>query len=236
MRTLAFTRLCARCITPRGACATMRMCSLCLLMALVLAGCSSGQSATKTAPTSTVAPTATTVPTATIAAPLHTPVAGLLGLVPARCPSAPQLQTRTFTHFGGFSSSVTLRGGGPVWIAGFYFPTILHLNAQGYTAWPSTKIIWEIGQNTNQRVTITARNLETGALGYWFFNVREPQAASQMTLDPTAPEMTVADYHGAPEPGWQEWGSGLLLYSAGCYELVATWSGGSWRTIFAAGR
>lgn len=236
MRAHAFSRLCACDITLRGARASRWMCSLCLLMALALAGCSSGQSTTKLAPTSTVAPTATTAATATIATPLHTPIAGLLGPAPARCPSAPPLQTRTFAHFGGFSDSVTLRGGGPVWIAGFYFPTILHLNSQGYTAWPSTKIIWEIGPNSTQRVTITARNLETGALGYWFFNVGEPQAAPQMTLDPAAPVATVAAYHGAPEPGWQEWGSGLLLYSAGCYELVATWSGGSWRTIFAAGR
>ncbi|HEX8998098.1 MAG TPA: hypothetical protein VF812_18885 [Ktedonobacterales bacterium] len=215
----------------------LRLCLLGALVALALAGCAISQAPSPppvAVPTVTAAPTVTA--TATAQRPLLTPVAGLLQPAPMQCPLAPALQSQQFSHFGGFSGSITLLGGGPAWIAGPYFPTHLHLDSQGYTPWPSTKIIWEIGPNAHEPVTITVRNLQTGAPGYWFFNVREPQAAPTLVLDPDAPASNVVDYHGVPEPGWQEWGSGLLLFSAGCYEMDVTSAAGSWRTIFAAGR
>jgi hypothetical protein len=217
--------------------------SLTALTALLLAGCSVGfvgQAAPHTTPTTTRVATATATSTATIGPqPHHTPVAGLLDPAPTNCPSAPPLQTREFAHFGGFSGAVTLHGGGRAWIAGPYYDQLvptLHLNGQGYTPWPSTKLIWEAGPNVSQPVHVTATELRTGALGYWYFKVREEQAAPELVLDPEAPTATAADYHGSPETGWQEWGAGLLLLSAGCYEVVATWPGGSWRTVVAAGR
>ena len=52
------------------------------------------------------------------------------------------------------------------------------------------------------------------------------------TLDPGAPNRSSAN----PSSGlWNIWGIGLLVLSAGCYELDATWSGGGWRTVYAAG-
>jgi len=212
--------------------------SLTALTALLLAGCSVGfvgQATPHTTPTATPATPAATASQQ----PHHTPVAGLFDPAPTNCPSAPPLQTREFAHFGGFSGPVTLHGGGRAWIAGPYYDQLvptLHLNGQGYTPWPSTKLIWEVGPNVSQPVHVTATELRTGVLGYWFFKVREEQAAPELALDPEAPTATAADYHGSPETGWQEWGAGLLLLSSGCYEVVATWPSGSWRTVVAAGR
>src|SRR5678810_928677 len=50
-------------------------------------------------------------------------------------------------------------------------------------------------------------------------------------IDPGAPN------RGSTEPRsghWNIWGIGVLVLSAGCYELDVTWSGGGWRTIYAA--
>jgi hypothetical protein len=214
--------------------------ALVALLLLLLAGCTLGPSRAAETPTATPATTQTPASAATAAHERHTPVPGLLDPAPADCPASVPPQTQEFTQFGGFSGLVTLHGGGPAWIAGFYYDLLLqqapHLDARGYTPWPSVKLIWEVGPDVSQPVRVTATDLRTGASGYWFFKVPEEQAAAELTLDPASPVATVADYHGPPEPGWQEWGAGLLFFSAGCYQLVASWPGGSWQIIVPVGR
>jgi hypothetical protein len=219
---------------PRPGCgARSRALSLGALITLLLAGCALGPF--RVGEKSTAPPT----PTATAAQGRHTPVPGLLDPAPSDCPASAPLQTQEFPHFGGFSGPVTMHGGGPVWLAGFSYDQLrptLHLDSRGYTPWPAVKLIWEVGPNVTQPVFVTATDLRTGASGYWFFQVIEEQAASELALDPQSPFATVADYHGPPETGWQEWGAGLLLFAAGCYALVARWPGGSWQTVVSAGR
>jgi hypothetical protein len=198
--------------------------ALLLLAALViLASCGPARTSATPTATPTVAPTATP-------APGPTPVTTLLDPPPTNCPSAPPLQILTFTHFGGFSGSVTLHGDPPVWIAGFNYQTVVHADPQGYTPWPETKIIWEVGPNYSQPVSIQAINLQTGELSWWNVDTNAPPTRT-LVLDQSNPF-----YHGTPEPGWNEWGSGLYIPVAGCYALQVTWPGGHWRTIFAAGR
>jgi hypothetical protein len=118
-------------------------------------------------PSPTLAPAVSPAPTRK--AP-PTPVATLLAPAPTTCPAAPPLQRQTFAHVAGFSGPITLVGMGSVWVPAPYFLTTpLHLELQGYTPWPSTKIVWEVGPNHPfaQPVEETATNLATGQLAWW---------------------------------------------------------------------
>lgn len=170
------------------------------------------------------------------------PVPTLLDPPPTDCPASPAPpQTLTITDAFGFSGTGQLVGSPPVWIIGIYFPTSpLHLEADGYTASPGQKIVWEVGPDYPHAVQVQVRNLQTGALAWW--NYITPQWYTQtLLLDPSQPEASLgpASYHGTrPYQGktWNEWGSNLIFTQAGCYALDATWAGGHWRVIFAAGR
>jgi hypothetical protein len=72
-------------------------------------------------------------------------------------------------------------------------------------------------------------NLGTGALGWW---------GNSNKLPPTKVVFDIEGGidHGEVDTGWHEWGSLLSIPVAGCYALDVHWGGGSWRTIFAAGR
>jgi hypothetical protein len=214
-------------------------CALLWSALLLLSSCVPGQATTLATPTATatLTPTPAPFPTPTPEA-LPTPVATLLASAPTNCPSAPPLQTMTFAQFGGFRGSVTFHGDPPVWIPDGYFPTVLHLNSLGYDPWPGTKIVWEVGPNYPGAAIVEVTNLTTGHLAWWGQGGPIAQslygAAQALLLDPhtTGP----AAYHGPPEAGWNEYGSFVYLLQAGCYALDATWPGGHWRAIFAAGR
>jgi hypothetical protein len=82
-------------------------------------------------------------------------------------------------------------------------------------------------------VSVQMIDLRTGAPAWWALNDAAVTYAQTFVLDLTAsPTLS----HGSPEPGWQEWGSHVFIGEAGCYTLAATWPGGSWRVIVAAGR
>ena len=194
-----------------------------LAILVILASCAPARTSATPTAMPTMAPTATP-------APGPTPVATLLDPAPTTCPSAPPLQTLSFAHFGGFVGPVTLFGGGPVWTADFNPQDVLHANQNGYTPWPVMKIIWEVGPNYTQPVTVQAINLQTGELSWWNVNVNAPPTRT-LVLDQSNPFQ-----HVPPELGWNEWGSGLYISVAGCYALQVTWPTGQWRAIFAAGR
>lgn len=213
---------------------SVRLVLLCSAL-LLLMGCVPGRASS----TATVAPTATLTPTPALEA-LPTPVTTLLDPPPTNCPASPPPHTLTFPQgFGGFSGSVTFYGSSPVWIADSISWGVLHLNALGYTPWPGIKLIWEVGPNYTKPASIEVTNLGTGQLAWWGQGGPISQsnygAATELELDPTT-TAPAAIYHGPSEQGWNEWGSFAYLLQAGCYALDATWPGGHWRAIFAAGR
>ena len=133
-----------------------------------------------------------------------------------------------------------MQGGPVIWIAGRYFPGTWHLDQNGATAYPSTKIIWEVGPNDAQAATVQLTNLHTGQHAWW--GLGDPTAADAV-FSPTlwlgsgTPEAVVdAHAHPSPEPGWREFGSMVYLSQAVCYAMEVTWPGGHWRGILAAGR
>ncbi|HEY7124102.1 MAG TPA: hypothetical protein VH540_09150 [Ktedonobacterales bacterium] len=195
------------------------------------------------APSPTVAPVGS--PTATPDKRLRPPaVNGPLGPAPTNCPTSSTLQTYSPNNFGGgFSSPISFLGASPVWQLGLgdaSSPIALYWDSS--QPWPSTKVMWVVGPNYNQPVTLTGQDVRSGT-PLWFqvypsnaIPTSDPNADSSYTthavLDPTAPN------RGATENStghWGIWGIGLIALAAGCYELDATWAEGSWSAIYAFG-
>jgi len=147
---------------------------------------------------------------------------------------SPPLQTLS-------GSGGSLAGKSPVFTNAVLAAPVWHVE-QGQTtplAYPGTKFLWEVGPNFTQPVRLEVTNLGTGEGGWWG-EYGTPQT-TYLVLDPSATGPTYAAYHispgpGYPVPGWREYGSYLIILQAGCYALQVTWSGGSWRMVFAAGR
>lgn len=203
-----------------------------LVGVFLLTGCSIGGATTRRTPVQTV----TAVPTCTPQLG-PCPVSGLLDPPPQRCPASPSLDSLNFSHFGGFVGGVQFVGHAPVWIprpylGGSTVPITIHAEQNGYTPFPGTKIVWEVGPNYTQPVSVQMIDLRTGALAWWSLDATH--SARTFVLDPAMPQGDT--YHRSPEPGWHEWGSGVTIAEAGCYSLQVTWPGGNWRVIVAAGR
>lgn len=143
----------------------------------------------------------------------------------------------------GMNSDVQLVGGGPFWIYGSNYQSVLHLAQNGYQQWPITKIVVEVGPNYNQPVTLRLQNMETKDLVWWTDGQTPPGAATQTLV--LNPQMNTGDVgtvpglpyipHGSPKPGWEEWGLFPLFSAAGCYTLEVSWSSGSWQSSYAVG-
>ena len=195
-----------------------------LLGLLVVSGCA----------TTLVRPLPTPSPTLTPSPPNPFPLTTPLASPPTDCPATPPLQHIDFAQFGSFSGPVRFFGGAPVWIPDEYFPhPIMHVEPPsaglGPDPYPGFKILWEIGPNTLPPTTARVTNLRTGARGWW---------GNSNKLPPTKVVFDIEGGidHGEVDTGWHEWGSLLFVPAAGCYALDVRWAGGSWRTIFAAGR
>ncbi len=100
--------------------------------------------------------------------------------------------------------------------------------------------MWVVGPNYNEPVTLSGRDLRSGA-PLWFdiypSNDYHGYAANvgyhtHAVLDPSGPNRGYETYDN---DNWNIWGIGIIVSAASCYELDVTWAGGSWRTIFAAG-
>jgi hypothetical protein len=209
-------------------------CCVCLLLGLFLTSCSSASTVI-----SRTTPTATAVTTDPV--PVTTPLA----LPPEQCALRPPPQVQHLAHLGD-NTDVRLIGGGPFWIYGTYYPSVLHVaQLSGPQEWPLTKMVVEVGPNYGQPVTLRLREMQTGTLAWWTDGQTPPAAATHtLVLNPqtntgdagVVPGLPVPDIpHGSPAPGWQEWGIFPLFSIAGCYALEVSWSGGSWQSSFAVG-
>lgn len=216
-----------------------------ILAVLILTSCSSASTPTARA-TSTLQATSTTAgavtPRATATGTAGpAPVTGPLAPPPQNCALTPPPQTQHLDRLGD-NTNVQLEGGGPFWVYGFYYQSVLHLGSEN-TAWPGTKMVVEVGPNYDQPVTLQLWNQETGALAWWTDGQTPPGAATQtLVLDPQTDLNDVGTVpgvpdipHGPPDAGWKEWGLFPLFEAAGCYALEVSWAGGSWQSIIAVG-
>jgi hypothetical protein len=194
-----------------------------LLALLFVSGC---------ATTTLVRPQPTRLPTATAQPPNPFPLTAPLDPPPTTCPTAPPLQTHDFRQRGNFSGPVRFFGAAPIWIPDEYFPHgTIHLESRSEAIdYPGLKILWEmaVGPTGVTSATVRATNISSGAFGWWGNGNTNPYTVMfhiQGGID-----------HGEVDTGWHKWGSLLFIPAAGCYALDVSWAGGSWRTIFAAGR
>jgi hypothetical protein len=91
------------------------------------------------------------------------------------------------------------------------------------------KFLWVIDPGQEAPVTIRGGDL-SGDRGLSL----EPEGtkvSASATLDPGRPGVPPD-----PSSGFKEFPSYVYFPAAGCYFLEATWPGGSWRIVFAAGR
>lgn len=214
-----------------------------LLVAAPLASC---------APAGTTTPRATTTPARVVITPTSTgptsvlgtpsPAAAALAAPPTNCAFVDPPQTVTVAQLGP-NANAHLVGGGYFWIFGVYYQREIHLGQAGSPPWPIDKMVVEVGPSYTQPVTLKLRNLATGALAWWTDGSGPPGAATQtLILDPQTDTESVGQLPGVPDvphgqvsSDWHEWGIFPLFTVAGCYSLKASWSGGSWRSVFAVG-
>jgi hypothetical protein len=205
-----------------------------LVSLLTLVACTPEPTARQPTPTPFTRPT-----------PLPTPTPGLLPpsvrvpLAPAPTDCATVAPPQTFTlppdFGGGFHGDFDFSGSTPAWEFGL--PSTLQVpQPSADQPYPGAKVMWIVGPNYFQPVTLSGREVRSNA-PLWFEMYAGGVLATSVfttsaTLDPGAPNRDTAE----PRSGhWGVWGIGLLVLSAGCYELDVTWSGGSWRTVYAAG-
>ena len=223
----------------------------CLLIALLLIGCSSPStgisSATATgnaeSPLSTPA-TFTPISQATSTVVTHlAPVKTPLAPPPQDCPIKPPPQQKRLGGLG-LNTNVQLVGGGAFWFYGMFYTSMLHLGQPGADQrWPMTKWVVEVGPNYRLPVTLRLREMHTHALAWWTDGQTPPGAATQtLILNPLTDTEDVGSVPGVPDvphgpsaPGWSEWGLFPVFPAAGCYSLQVSWSGGSWQSILAVG-
>lgn len=215
----------------------MRLVALGLaLLMLVVAACTS-TTKVPPRPTATATPSPSPSPSPTVAAtivPGPQPAAQPLGPPPSSCPASPQPQTMSFPNgFGSYDNGVRFFGKDIVWIPEPSFPTVAHLEPHGYTQWPALAVVWELGPDATDAVSVRVTNTQTGAVLWWIYGAPPNLSSQTLVLDADAPGPAM--YTGVPEKSWQEFKSSLLIPQAGCYEMNATWDGGSWQVIFAAG-
>jgi len=92
------------------------------------------------------------------------------------------------------------------------------------------KFLWVVDTSVNGLVTIHGANLYDGS-------PLLPDAEQKVAT--STPTMLIVDPQDPNLPNiigsWAEFPGGLTIPKAGCYYLIATWPGGSWRITFAAG-
>ena len=205
-----------------------------LVPLLTVAACTPGPTVRQSTPTPFTRPTPLPTPTPGLLPPS---VTGPLAPAPTDCATLAPPQTYTLPpdFGGGFHGASVFSGSTPAWELGL--PSTLQVQQPSADQpYPGTKVMWIVGPNYFEPVTLSGRELRSNA-PLWFEIYAGGMLATSVfttsaTLDPGAPNRDTA------EPGsghWGVWGIGLLVLTAGCYELDVTWSGGSWRTVYAAG-
>lgn len=204
-----------------------------LLVLLLLTACSPGQGSSSATPTVRPQPTQQISPGSSPMAqqptqqtsPGPSPVATLLAQAPQDCPSGPALSSRAFPGFTGSPAT----GSGAVWESGLPANATLNLDQLGYTPWPGTKILWPIGQDSPEAVTVRVTNLRTGTEAWWDIGQGDPPPNK-----PVRPLIVGAQGNRAGGP--PAYGAFLYLPQAGCYAMTVSWPSGQWRLLFAVGR
>lgn len=196
-----------------------------IVFLLLLIGCTPSQPQ-QTIAVSTKSPI--NVPTAT-----STPVAPIptVGPVPQSCPTSNPTR-RVFSQL----SSVT--GSTPVWATWIPDPSVFRegsftnsnppTNYDPAYGWQITKVVWEVGPNYTQPISIH---------GYELLN----HTPMFIQIEDTPTAHTVLDSHHPSHPrsvlgdGWAEWGSYIVVPKAGCYRMDVSWPTGHWALNFAFG-
>jgi hypothetical protein len=202
---------------------------------LLLAGCSiAGTSAPPHRVTVQASP-------ATSPAVQPSPVTGLLDPAPTHCPSSiSHLSTMTTSadFGGGFPAQSVLEGVSPVWENGLAPASTINPYPDGPTPtpWPGTKVLWVVGPNYTNPVTLQGRDLLSG-VPIWFDvytnGSTQDSLTTLVTLDPAHPNRgSTRNTTGL----WNIWDIGLVFTRAGCYDLEASWVGGQWQVVLAVGR
>ena len=160
-----------------------------------------------------------------------TPLGGTsakLGPVPQNCPPGPAPQTID----PNFGDAV---GTSKVWGVGFMGPHAMLVWSPTFAdefhnqyGWPH-KLLWAVDDSVKGLVTLHGANLRDGSpLRPDADGAAPTSTPTTLVLDGSSSNVNRADH-------WDEFPGDLTIPKAGCYYLVATWSGGSWRITFAAG-
>lgn len=210
-----------------------------LALLVALAACASPTVRTQPPPTpaSTPSPTATSVP-------FPAPLTGLLGHAPTNCPAGPPLDTFTIddTFGGGFTGGDVFVGRSPVWNLGLNTGASLQLESFAGTAtptpspYPLTKVMWIVGPNYHQAVTLSGHELATGAPVWFDLSAVGSGPGNPMTMAVLDPAQPNRGDTGNASGTWNIWGILLYFFSSGCYQITAAWAGGSWQVVVAVGR
>ena len=231
-----------------------------LVLGLVVAGCTSraptpsSSAAFASATSAVLAPvtnsppspagaTPTFSPGPTLAVPgvtLPPPVESLLS-APRDCPSSMPPDDMTLKNFGGgFGDGVVVRGRAPVWTLGLPSDGVLHLPpVDGNGApFPNAKIMWIVGPNEPQPVTVWGRERSNG--GPLWFQIYPSNGApglpssytTRLVLDPVTPNRGYAANSGG---SWSIWGIGVGALAAGCYQMTVSSSEDAWTIQLAIG-
>jgi hypothetical protein len=191
------------------------------------------ESANTTSPPSA----APTVPTGAGTLP---PSVTALAPIPTGCsPSGPP-DTMTVTNLDGFSNGVHLVGHSPVWAFGLPDHGVMHVppTSGSDARFPNLKVMWIVGPDETQPVTIRGRERTTGN-PLWFQVYPSNSAPSlpssyttTLTLDPATPNR---GYTQNDRGNWSIWGIGVGARTAGCYLTTVSSSKGSWTMDLAVG-
>jgi hypothetical protein len=164
--------------------------------------------------------------------PTPTPFAPPLGPIPTTCaPSATQ------PSVGGIPNGATAVGAGSVWLDAFDGAratiAITRDASDPYSlyGWP-IPIALAFKSGFTQPVTLRGDSLADGHPLWLRFGDPDGTPVPLFTLDP-------GDAQGlgvnGDSTGTRWWNGTLYLPGSGCFALEASWPGGQWRTVFAAG-
>lgn len=169
--------------------------------------------------------------------PTPTPFTPPLGPVPASCaPSATQ------PSVGGIPNGATAVGSGSVWLDAFDGAratiAIARDASDAYSlyGWP-IRFALAFKSGFTQPVTLRGESLADGHPLWILFGdpIGDPDGTPVpvFTLDPGDAQSLGVN---GDSTGTRWWNGSLYLPGSGCFALEASWPGGQWRAVFAAGR
>jgi hypothetical protein len=193
-----------------------------VVVLLMLTGCTSpgtpnGVSVSTRQPTNIPTATSTSIPSIPT-----------VGPAPRTCP----ISNPTRHSIDGMG----LIGTAPAWAAWPPGPNVFQegpiTNSSPYDpghGWDMTKVVWEVGPNYTQSITIQGQEVSNHTPVSLQFGNDSPTA--QAVLDPQHPSHP----RSVLGVGWAEWGSYIVVPKAGCYSLEVSWPTGHWTVTFAFG-